>query len=408
MRLAKFKYYPADLVIIILFVISPFWAIPFVLFQLYKTRRPIYSVLISIFFGITASLLAPTGDLYRIYINYFSFQDGNISTLITYLQEKPDFLFYFIVYLFAKLGISIRILIFILIFSFYQLSFNLLLKQKKYIGFFVIILFILQFDFLLHGLFLRFPMSMLIVIYAYLNKIEGKKYILILLLLASVIHFAALITIPLFYLSKINLKKLNLYFLFSLFIMPFGSLLLIFFISKLLELFPTMPLSEKLHSYILGYWALEYFEERTWKALLQFYFERVLYIIILLYFVFTKDRNKYRNHALLFFILINILFSFPNLFSRFSILGNFFGLYAIVKENKKTNISYIIKLSLAIIIPLVFTIRVVAQQKSIRAGYIPNLVYNNIISLYKKEYDMNWLDKNIDKETARPKSIEAL
>ncbi len=392
----------------ILFIISPFWTIPFVFFQLYKTRRTIYTVLISIFFGLAASLLTPTGDLYRIYINYFNFQEGNIDTLISHLQDKPDFLFYFIVYVFAKLGISVRVLIFILIFSFYQVSFNLLLKQKKYISFIVIILFILQFDFLLHGLFLRFPLSMLIVIYAYLNKIEGRKYVLPLLILASSIHFAALITIPLFYLSKVNYKKLNFYFLLSLFILPLGSLILVFFISNLLELFPEMPLNKKLHSYILGYWALEYFEERTWKALFQFYFERVMYIIILLYFVLTKDRNKYRNHALLFFILINILFSFPNLFSRFSVLGIFFGLYAIIQEHKKTNFSYLIKLSLTLIIPLIFTIRVVAQQKSIRAGYMPEILYKNIFSLYNKQYDMYWIQKNIDKDTARPKSIKSL
>ena len=408
MKLTKLKYYPSDIVVSILFVISPFWTMPIVLFQLFKTRRSFYAILISVFFGLTASLLAPTGDLYRLYMDYFYFQNGDFNTYMNYIRDKPDFLFYFILYAFAKLGLSLRLLIFILIFSFYQLSFNLLLKKEKYFGVFVIILFILQFDFLLHGLFLRFPLSMLIVIYATLNKLEGKKYVLLLLILASVIHFSALITIPLFYLSKMNFKKLNLYFLLSLIIMPFGSFILIYLVSNLLELYPDMPLSEKLNSYFLGYWSLEYFEDRTWKALLLFYFERAFYIIILLYFIFTRNLNKYRKQALVFFILINVLFSFPNLFSRFSILGIFFGLFAIIQENKKTNIAYFIKLSLALIIPIVFTMRIVAQQKSIRAGYMPSILYKNIILIYNKEYDIYWIRKNIDEDTARPKSIKSL
>jgi len=404
----KLKYYPSDLVVTILFVISPFWTMPIVLFQLFKTRRSAYAILISVFFALTASLLAPTGDLYRLYLDYFDFQNGNFNTYMNYIREKPDFFFYFILYVFAKIGLSLRLFIFILIFSFYQLSFNLLLKKEKYLGVFVILLFVLQFDFLLHGLFLRFPLSMLIVIYATLNKLEGKKYVLLLLIFASVIHFSALITIPLFYLSKMNFKKVNLYFLLSLIIMPFGSLILIYLVSNLLKLYPEMPFSVKLNSYILGYWSLEYFEERTWKALSLFYIERAFYIIILLYFIFTRNINKYRKQALIFFILINLLFSFPNLFSRFSILGIFFGLFAIIKENKKTNIAYFMKLSLALIIPVVFTIRIVAQQKNIRTGYIPDLLYKNMISLYNKEYDMKWIIEHIDDKTASPKSIKAL
>ena len=408
MKLARLKYYPSDIVVIILFILNPFWTMPFVLFQLYKTRRIIYTVLISIFFGITASLLAPTGDLYRLYLDYFYFQEGNFNNFLQFIKEKPDFLLYFIIYTIAKLGISIRVLIFALIFSFYQLSFNLLLKQKKHIRLFVIIIFILQFDFLLHGLFLRFPLSMLIVIFAYLKKLEGKKNVLLLLILASTIHFSALITIPLFYLSKMNFKKINLYFLISLIIMPFGSFILIFLVSKLLEYYPTMPLSEKLNDYILGYWSLEYFEERTWKALLLFYFERLIYIVLLVYFILTRNKNKYRKQALIFFILTNILFSFPNLFTRFSILAIFFGLFTLIQENKKNNISYFIKLALALLIPVVFTVRIVAQQKNIRTGFIPNIMYNNLISLYKKEYDSKWIIKNIDEKTASPKAIKGL
>jgi hypothetical protein len=317
-------------------------------------------------------------------------------------------MFYLILYVFAQIGLSVRIIIFALIFSFFQLSFTLLLKQKREISILVVLLFILQFDFLLQGLFVRFPLAMLFVIYAFLNSIEGKKHAWILLVFASMIHFAALITIPVYFLSKVKFKKLNLYLLLSLFIIPFGSLILIFITGQLLQYLPETPLKTKIDAYFLGYWALEYFEERTWKALFQFYVERVFYLFILFYFLLTKDQNTYRRHTIPLLILINILFSFPNLFGRYALLPVFFGLYTIIQERKTSSISYFIKVGLAIIIPLVFTIRIVAQQKNIRVGYIPKVVYTNFISLSLKSYDKDWIIKNIDKETALPKTVKPL
>jgi hypothetical protein len=408
MKAIKNKLYTSDLFLACLFLVVPFWALPLSFFQVYKTRRRFYALLISIFFGLTASLLAPTGDLYRAYMTYFQFQETDFNGLLNFLNDKPDFLFYVILYVFAQLGISLRIIIFALIFSFFNLSFNLLLKQKRQVSMIVVLLFILQFDFLLQGLFLRFPLAMLFVIYGYLNKIEGKKGVLLFLLLASLIHFAALITIPLFFLSKIKFKRLNLILLISLFIMPFGSMLFMYLTNNLIHYLPESPLKTKIDIYFLGYWALEFFEERTWKALLLFYLERIFYILVLLYFIFTKDQNKFRRYTLPFLILINILFSFPNLFSRYAVLAFFFGLYTIIQENRTTAISQMIKMSFAIIIPLIFTVRIVAQQKNIRAGHIHSVVYSNFISLSFKTYDLEWIEKHIDRETATPKYIKPL
>ncbi len=408
MKLIPKKYHASDIVTLGLFIILPFWTVPLAIFQLFKTRRAFYAVLISVFFGLTASLLAPTGDLYRLYVIYFDFQDSNFQDFLNFIQVKPDFLFYLLLYTFAKLGLSIRFIIFGIVFSYFHLSFKLLSKQISAVSVGVIILFVMQFDFLLQGLFLRFPLAMLIVIYAFLRNLEGRKYALIWLVVASMVHFAALVTIPLYFLSRMRLKKLNYLLLISLFVMPFGSYIFIFLSTHLLEYFPEIPLKLKIESYFLGYWALEYFDDRTWKALFQFYTERLLYIVVLLYFVLTKNINKYRLQVIPFLILINILFSFPNLFSRYSTLAIFFGLYTMIVEQRKSGISRFIQLGLIILIPLVFGIRIVAQQKNIRAGYIPKVLYTNVVSLSFKKYDKQWIQKNIDKDTARPKNIESL
>ena len=105
----------------------------------------------------------------------------------------------------------------------------------------------MQFDFLLQGLFLRFPLAMIIVIYAFLNKLEGKRYSLLLLIIASTIHFGALISIPIYFLSRLSRKKLNIVLLISLLIIPFGSYIFIFLTSHLLEWFPNIPFKEKLN-----------------------------------------------------------------------------------------------------------------------------------------------------------------
>lgn len=404
----KSRYYISDIVMGVLFFLMPFWSIPLVVFQLLKTRRVFYTMLISTFFALTASLLAPTGDLYRLYIIYFDFQEYNFDSFISFLSVKPDFLFYALLYVFAKLGLSIRIIIFLMVFCFFQLSFNLLLKQPKKISTLIILLFVMQFDFLLQGLFLRFPLAMLIVIYAFLNKLEGKRYSLLLLIIASTIHFGALISIPIYFLSRLSRKKLNIVLLISLLIIPFGSYIFIFLTSHLLEWFPNIPFKEKLNDYFLGYWALEYFEERTWKALVQFYSERTLYLLVLLYFIMTKNKNIYRPYVISFLILINILFSFPNLFSRYAVLAVFFGLFTIIMEQKKSSVSQLVKMSLIIVIPIVFSIRIVAQQKNIRVGYIPQILYSNVVTLSLKKYDIEWINKHIDEKTASPKTVKSL
>ena len=408
MKLSTSKLNASDLIVGVLFIITPLWSLPITIFQLFKTKRSFYTFLIAAFFGLTTSLLAPTGDLYRLYITYFDFQNTNVQGLFSFISLKPDSLFYVLLFLFAKLGLSIRILIFALVFGYFQLSFRLLSSQNPAIRISMILLFVMQFDFLLQGLFLRFPLSMLIVIYAFVRKIERKSWVFLWLIIASMVHFAALVTIPLYFMTRIRQEKLQQYLLYSLFIMPFGSYIFIFLTTHLIGLFPDIPLKLKLESYFLGYWALEFFEDRTWKALFQFYAERALYLVVLLYFILTKNKGRFRHQAIPFLILINVFFSFPNLFSRYSILAVFFGLLTIFTEHRKTSITKILKLSLILIIPLVFSIRLVAQQKNIRAGYIPEILYRNAISLSFKEYDKQWIEKNIDKETARPKNIQSL
>ena len=407
-NILKSRYYISDIVLGTVFFFMPFWSLPLLVFQFIKTRRIFYTILISMFFALTASLLAPTGDLYRLYLTYFDFQNYDFDSFINFLSAKPDFLFYALLYVFAKIGLSIRIIIFLMIFSFFQLSFNLLLKQPRKISVLIILLFVMQFDFLLQGLFLRFPLAILLVIYAFLNKIQGKNYSLLLLIIASTIHFGALISIPIYFLSRLSLKKLNTALLISLLIIPFGSYLFIFLTNNLLEWFPNIPFKEKLEDYFLGYWALEYFEERTWKALFQIYIERVLYFLVLAYFLLTKGNTMHRKIAIPFLILINVLFTFPNLFNRYFVLATFFGILCIIIEHKKTAYSQLIRLGLALTITLVFSTRIVAQQKNIRVGYIPAIIYNNVISLSLKKYDIEWINKHIDKKSASPKKVKSL
>ena len=407
-NILKSRYYISDIVMGVFFFLTPFWSLPLIIFQLIKTRRAFYTILISSFFALTASLLAPTGDLYRLYMIYFDFQEYSFDSFTSFLSLKPDFLFYVLLYTFAKIGLSIRIIIFIMIFSFFQLSFNLLLKQQRKISILIILFFVMQFDFLLQGLFLRFPLAILLVVYAFLNRLEGKKYSLLLLILASTIHFGALISIPIYFLSGLSLKKLNTGLLLSLLIIPFGSYIFIFLTTNLVEWFPNIPFKEKLEDYFLGYWALDYFEERTWKALFQIYIERILYFLVLAYFLLTKGSTKHRKIAIPFLILINVLFSFPNLFNRYLVLATFFGLLCMIIENKKMAQSQLIRLSLALTITLVFSTRIIAQQKNIRVGYIPSVIYNNVISLSLKEYNIDWINKHIDKNTASPKKVKSL
>lgn len=77
-------------------------------------------------------------------------------------------------------------------------------------------------------------------------------------------------------------------------------------------------------------------------------------------------------------------------------------------ENKRTAYNQLIRIGLACTITLVFSTRIVAQQKNIRVGYIPTVIYNNVISLSLKKYDIEWINTHIDEKTASPKKVESL
>ena len=77
-------------------------------------------------------------------------------------------------------------------------------------------------------------------------------------------------------------------------------------------------------------------------------------------------------------------------------------------ENKKIAQSQIIRLGLALTITLVFSTRIVAQQKNIRVGYIPQILYSNVVTLSLKTYDLEWINKHIDEKTASPKKVKSL
>ncbi len=97
-NILKSRYYISDIVMGVLFFLLPFWSIPLIIFQMMKTRRVFYTILVSGFFGLVASLLAPTGDLYRLYMIYFDFQKYDVDSFMNFLSIKPDFLFYAILY----------------------------------------------------------------------------------------------------------------------------------------------------------------------------------------------------------------------------------------------------------------------------------------------------------------------
>ncbi len=234
-NILKSRYYISDIVMGVLFFLLPFWSIPLIIFQLIKTRRVFYTILVSGFFGLVASLLAPTGDLYRLYMIYFDFQEYNVDSFMSFLSVKPDFLFYAILYVFAKLGLSIRIIIFFMTFSFFQLSFNLLLKHRKKINVLILLLFVMQFDFLLQGLFLRFPLAMLMR-YICLHSKAGRQKICS-FFFYCLLHnsFRGLDCYPIYFLSKVRNKKLNIILLISLFLIPFGSYIFIFLTTHFIE-----------------------------------------------------------------------------------------------------------------------------------------------------------------------------
>ncbi|MDM1457282.1 EpsG family protein [Myroides odoratimimus] len=213
------KQYNYSILAFVCFLISPLLSLPFILLGIYN-REKFSLFVLSLFFGVLSYYLIPTWelDISRYYIMYQEISNTDFVGFKAILEEQNDYLFFFIYYVFSRIGFSFQY--FLLIAStigFYSCFIVADLVIKKYYPsrqsyFILMISFVLSLPILAMVSVTRFSIGFVFfMLFIYYHLKERKKTSYIYFALSCFTHFAFSIFIPfiiIFYFIK-NRVKIN-------------------------------------------------------------------------------------------------------------------------------------------------------------------------------------------------------
>ncbi len=321
------------------FLLSPFLALPGIVFGIIKKQRTAL-ILFTIFVALIEYQLIPKtiDDLARHYALFEEMGDMSIKSFLNYLKTRPDFLFYWIMYMFAKMGLSARLfasfVVFLTLNNFF-LVFYRFFKQSSVNLFSVgllMLIFSFQWKLLLMGL--RNYMAFSFVFLAFFNAFfekgrKGYPYLII----ACFIHFSSILFVPV-YLVFNRIKKQDAVCLI-LFICSLGFV----FIPKefLLTAIAILPLKGNIQEKAIGYLTgLDIIEE----AMLESKSAVVLYYIKILwtYFAYVyllityKRKSILRNLVYVLLFIMNVFSAAPDIFTRIGYVARPVLIFLIIYE----------------------------------------------------------------------------
>ena len=312
---------------------------------------------------------------------YDFFKFFNYSDLLSYLERvnRPDFIFEHLIFIFSKLNIDFNYLFFIVtvvsVFSVFKFIAKVAENMfSQYFKLSITIVLLTMFSFsppdLISGI--RFALASSIFIWAVYyflikpNRIKGVLF----MVLAILTHFSLSFFIPVLLLSVYWPKSLNPRVFLAV------SLLFIFLPKEFLfNIFEFLSLPQTYSSKANLY--LETETEFSANAIILSYIEKIWLLFIAYYFVFkNKEQNtKLYYMCIISFGLINITYSIPLVFDRYTILLKLLiTTYIIVLHiNKKIKAIYFyIFMSLSLIS---FLVGIYVLRENILVSYsIDNLI----------------------------------
>lgn len=316
-----------------LFILSPFLSLPNLLIGIYNKRINSF-YLLAILFGIISYLFIPTisNDKATYYTLYDEFMNFSLEEFQEYLSLNTDVIFYFLIYLFTSLGISVDYLFFFstffTVFTFFRFFLDIVNKDVLKKNIFFIMASVVIFSISLPNLFsgVRFYLAIAFVLWSYdFFFIKNKSIFGVLfLLLALQTHFSCLLYVPIFIMLYIN-KYNNLYGLFKV----------LYFISFLMMLIPTDYITSKFallnmsdsfkekgdaYVSIEGNLASILDKGNVNNMLLYFISNAWIYLGYFYIIISIRRFNKFRPFVLLLITFCNFFFAFPVIFNRYLLL----------------------------------------------------------------------------------------
>lgn len=345
--LKQLKWKKLDLISLGVFLISPFLAISTIFIGIVNKSKFSLQLLV-LLFGVVSFIYIPhfSNDRARYFELYQDFKDGTFLELFAFLMlTGQDFILQSMFYFASQINLSAQfvfafttIVTMSLIFSIYYkitskqetklefrfLSLLLLCCAIPYVDLFSGTRFMFATSFVLTGL--------------YLGIVERKFFSFFLILIGAFIHFSTLVFIPIFFILFFfphNNKLYKWLFLVSIFFMfmpqeILNSMLSIIGFSGGLEI--------KKEAYLEG-------EDFIKKGLEESYLLRIGVFINLLwifgsyfYLLLTKDRNSVLRNVYIFTAtIINLFYSIPTIFYRYSIILKFLFVFLLIFELYRYN-----------------------------------------------------------------------
>ena len=355
-----------------LFVISPFMAIPTIFLGIVNKSKFSLQLLV-LMFGVVSYIYIPnlSDDRARYFELYEDFKDGTFLQLFAYLMlTGQDFVLQTMFYLASQISLPAQFVFafttivtmgFILyIHSKITLDYYSTTPQLRFIAIVLLCLAIPYVD-LLSGTRFMFAASFVLMAF-YKGLIERNKIAFLLLLLAVCIHFSVFIFVLIFIVLYLFPNTDKLYKV--LFI---GSFLFVLIpIDYFMFFFNSLGISEGLEMKSEAYLGGDDFVK---KGLEESYLQKIMYFLSLIwifgiyFYTYFKIKNKsiFKNIVLFTATIINIFFSVPTVYFRYSIvLGFLFVILLIIdlyKNKQKLGVYFFgVILSLILFIQILFSL----------------------------------------------------
>lgn len=317
-------------------------------YNVYQEKK--YSfVFIAILFGLVSYLYVPhvLDDKSRYISLYYSFLNSSFSDFVIYVKSgRPDFVFHFLIFLFAKLNISFQVLFLLLTtctvsgfyFVYSKIINNTYTSRKLFVLSVLLMLLSLSLPDLFSGV--RFYFAASIVVLSIYYNYSGKLVFSFLLAgIACLIHFSSLI------------------FLLVLFVMPLirskSKLCRYFFFFSLLFLFLSKDSLSSIISF-MSYFGESYsnkgavylenndfiesgIEAGGTNTLLVYVASNIWSWFALLYLLFIVRVNTLRNYLYIIFATVNIFYVFPTIFIRYALVVRILFVFLLIYEAQRTS-----------------------------------------------------------------------
>lgn len=389
----------ARYLVIILFFISPLLSLPFVFVEIYNKRR-YAQTLVALFFALSAWLFPPIMDLYRHFLSFLKIND-NPYALRDLLEDKSDFLLYYLNRFYGYLGLPFEIVKFTLTFLTYEIIFWIfrdIIKKNKSLNkyyFLIFCIFVLSVHYtnLVTGLRSIFSATLFTLgIYLLVIKQKSGYFFLLSACFTHYTYYFYLIPFIIMIKTNIQISNRNL-IIFSLIIITFFNPLLL---EKIMNL-PFIPnfISGAMNAYLFGKFSSNQLDTHNFNYFVLYLIGQIPVWILAYYNIFLSNNNFGRISRLSLLLLIFLSQVSFILYDRFSAVFLYLSIFAILLYYRKNlqKILVIIFISLFISrIGLIYTFR---KELSISYEYtlatpIPWILYH--------QYTPSWVFSHIDNE----------